>query len=781
MNTSPPLSPDDCMIDTLLPLLMALCAAPLALLAGALRPAWAARSGAALAALAFAATLWGWVHGGAGFDLPWAPSWGLRLAFALDGLAALYALLATGVGCLVLTYAAAYMPHHLEEQGRPAGEQTRFVALMLLFMGAMVGMVMAQDLVLLFVFWDLTAIASYFLIGYDRQLPAAREAALMALLVTGVSALGLLIGALLLYIAFGSASIPVLLGQARPGWLTTMAGGLILLAALAKSAQVPLHFWLPRAMAAPTPVSAYLHSAAMVASGVFLIGRLYPLLSLNDVLLDIMFGVGLVSILLGGLLALASDTMKRLLAYSTIAQYGYVLAMFGLGGAAGVAGATFYVLAHALLKCALFLTAGAITEATGERKLSRLGGLRRELPALAVASGLAAAGLAGAPLTIGFFKDELFFAAALERGWPVAALAVLSAASTAAYAWRFWSGIFLGRRRAAPEPLAPALVLPIALLAGLALLGGLLPGLFARLAEAAAAATYARELKIELAYHLDARPANLMALAAYALGAGLALARPRWGRSLGRLNELAQQIGPEHWYLRLLAALNHFSHRLLRLERRDLRSRVAAVLLPTAALIGLGVSATPTQGTYRLGTLTATDLPLILCLLVAATAALVSTRPRNHLALALALSFVGFSLAAVFAGLGAPDVALVAVLVETLLTPLLLGCFALFPPEALSDQERREPPPSVRRRNIGVSLAAGGGAFVVVWGVLSRPAAATSVAAEYIRLTPDAHGRDVVTVILADFRGLDTLGEITVIAVALLGIASLIARQERRR
>ena len=208
-------------------------------------------------------------------DLGWAPAWELRFTVALDGLAVLYALLATGIGFAVVVYSSRYIPLHLAHQGRPESDGVRFYFFLLLFMGSMVGLAMAQDLILLFVFWDLTAIASYYLIGYDRQDPDSRASALMALLVTGITAVFLLIGALMLYAAYGTFSLLELSELARPGTVLTVSGLLIAVAGLAKSAQVPLHFWLPRAMAAPTPVSAYLHSAAMVAAGVFLLGRVY--------------------------------------------------------------------------------------------------------------------------------------------------------------------------------------------------------------------------------------------------------------------------------------------------------------------------------------------------------------------------------------------------------------------------------------------------------------------------------------------------------------------------
>ena len=296
----------------------------------------------------------------------------------------------------------------------------------------------------------------------------------------------------------------------------TLALGFMAVAALAKSAQMPFHFWLPRAMAAPTPVSAYLHSAAMVAAGVFLLQRLYPLLQRSATLLCVFLIIGLASMAVGGVIALTRDALKQVLAYSTIAQYGYVVTMLGLGGAAGVAGACFYVLAHALAKSALFLTAGSVTEATGQDRLSHLGGLWRTMPVLAIASGLAAAALGGLPLTIGFFKDELFFNAGLQRGWAFAVLDVALAALTLTYAWRFWSGIFLGERRVEPRPIPRSFVVPIVILAALATGGGILTTPLADLASGLAEVAFGRETRIDVGYHLDTRPENMLALATYA-------------------------------------------------------------------------------------------------------------------------------------------------------------------------------------------------------------------------------------------------------------------------
>src|SRR5215217_8747148 len=729
------------------------------------------------AAVAFVATLSLWRRGGGGFDTAWLPSWDARLAFRLDGLGALYAVLATGVGVAVFAYASAYLPRHLEHEGRPQAEGRRFHALMVLFMVAMVGLSTAQDLLVLFVFWDLTAITSYFLIGFDRQRREARLSALMALLVTGVSAVLLLIGILIVRAELGTTSIPELLGRVGQGGpMLTLAGALIAAGALAKSAQAPLHFWLPRAMAAPTPVSAYLHSAALVAAGVFLLSRLHPLLASSPALLDGLLAVGVVSMAVGGVLALGADHLKRLLAYSTIAQYGYVVTMLGVGGAAGAAAACFYVLGHALAKSALFMTSGAVTEASGAKHLSEAGGLARAMPALAVGSGLAAAGLAALPLTIGFFKDELFFKAAAGRGPWLAVVAVLSAALTFAYATRFWTGIFLGRQRRPARALPRLLVLPVVVLGVLVVAGGVVVEPFAALAQAAARVTAAEPVQVDAAYHLDLRAENVMALAAYAAGLALALGRPALTAALSGFRRLGQLAGPERVYVAGLAGLNRLSNAVHDIEVRDLRARVVAVLVPAGVLVGVGVAATPFEGAYLVGSFSQGDAPLVVALATCSLAALVVARLRQHLALALGMSGVGFSLAVAYSLLGAPDVALVAVLIETLFTLLFVAVFALLPRRVLRREAALAPHGSRRYRDPVVGAVSGILVLLVVWAALSRPTPTDTSASRQLALAGQAHGKDVVTVILADFRGLDTMVEITVLVVALLGVAALLRR-----
>jgi multicomponent Na+:H+ antiporter subunit A len=736
-------------------------------------PAATAGAAAVSVAVATVVAVAVWRALGGALDTEWLPTFGARLAFDLDGLGELYAFLAAGVAVPVFWYASAYLPRHLAHEDRPQTDGRRFFALMTLFLLTMVGLATTQDLLLLFVFWDLTAITSYLLIGFDRQHREARLSALMALLVTAVSAVLFLIGLLILRSEYGTTSIPRLIEVAEPGRPVAIAGALIAVAALAKSAQVPLHFWLPRAMAAPTPVSAYLHSAAMVAAGVFLLSRTYPLLALTDWLPDALLVVGLASMTVGGVLSLAADRFKQVLAYSTIAQYGYVVTMLGVGGSYGLGAACFYVLAHALAKSALFLTAGAVTEATGAKSLSEVGGLLRSMPVLAAGSGLAAAGLAALPLTVGFFKDELFFAAALEHSAWLAVAATVSAGLTFAYVGRFWAGLFLGPPRSA-EPVPRRLTWPVLGLGLVVVAGGIVVAPFARLASDAATVAATATVDLHPAYHLDARAENLMALGAYALG--LLLIRFRPAPVLAAVRAAGERAGPERLYTGTLAGLNRLSNAVHDIEVRDLRGRVVAVLVPAGLLVGAGVAVTPFEGAYVVGSFTLDDLPLVVALVTCATAAFVTIGLRRHLSFVLALSGVGFSLAVAYELLGAPDVALVAVLIETLFMLLFVGVFARLPAGTL----RREAElPVVRSRRIRdplVGVISGVLVLLVVWAGLSRPVPADPSADQQIALTDQAHGRDVVTVILADFRGLDTLVEVTVVLVALLAVAALLRR-----
>lgn len=724
--------------------------------------------------IAAAIAIWSFWQPDSSISLNWAEVYGLRFDLQLDGLARLYALLATGIGFFVVAYATRYMPLHLEHQHRPLKDQTKFFFFLLLFMAAMVGLVMAQDLILIFLFWDLTAIASFFLIGFDHHEEESRASAMMALMVTGITAVLVLIGAMTLHHEYGTWSLPAIIETGEIRGAASWGLLLIAIGALAKSAQAPMHFWLPRAMAAPTPVSAYLHSAAMVAAGVFLIGRFYPLMAQIEWLLDLFLFIGFASMLVGGIIALTRNILKQILAYSTISQYGYVVFMFGMGGDYGVKGASFYVLAHAIVKSALFLTAGAVTEATGKKTLTDVGGLRTSMPLLAVGSGMAASGLVALPLTIGFFKDELFFARAVELGTPYMVMDVLGAALTFAYIFRFWTHIFLGRELTPAKPVTAWLVWPVVCLGILTVIGGIWPDPFTSIAAGAASVTAYAEQDLHVGYVFDPIPENLMAIAAWSLGLTIYWTRKRWWRYALAIAHLGEKIGPAHWYYVGINGLNRLSDSIHSIEVRDLRSRVVSILMPAGILVGLAVLVTPNANSFEIGPFGQDDFTLIIMLTAAVVSGFVVMTLRDHLRLAIGLSSVGFSLAGVYAFMGAPNVTLVAIVVETILSMFLIGMLVLMPRTILrfeteADSDRRGMP-----RDAIIATVAGLLVFFVSWGALSRTSWSTEIIDSQTVLTPAVHGRNIVTVILADFRGFDTLGEITVIVITLIGIISLL-------
>ena len=375
------------------------------------------------------------------------PALGVNLSFTVDGLSLLFALLISGVGALVLVYAGGYLA------GSP--QLGRLYAFLLFFMASMLGLVLADNLLLLFVFWELTSLSSYLLIGFDHERAEARAAALQALLVTGGGSLALLAGFLLLGQVGGSLELSALLS--RPGAVTAHLLYvpillLVLAGAFTKSAQFPFHFWLPAAMAAPTPVSAYLHSATMVKAGVYLLARLSPVLGGTDFWVWLVTVTGSATMLVGAYLALRQSDLKLILAYSTVSALGVMTSLLGLGGALAVRAALAFLLGHALYKGALFLVAGALDHQTGTRDVDRLAGLARAMPITALAAGLAALSMAGIPPLFGFIAKELSYEATLHApasAW-VTAAAVLANALLVAAAGLAGLKPFLGK--ALPPP-----------------------------------------------------------------------------------------------------------------------------------------------------------------------------------------------------------------------------------------------------------------------------------------------------------------------------------------
>ena len=386
--------------------------------------------------------------GGRLVELPWAPSLGLSLSFNLDGLGLLFAILITGIGALIVLYASRYLEGH--------AHASRFYASLFAFMGAMLGVVLSDNILTLFVFWELTGFTSFLLIGFEHERAAARAAALQALIVTGAGGLALLAAGVLLVDVSGTASLSAMATQRASIVASPFYGaiaGLILLAAFTKSAQVPFHFWLPNAMEAPTPVSAYLHSATMVKAGVYLIARMTPVVGSTPVWTTAVTVAGAATMVVGAYRAVQETDLKRILAYSTLSALGVLTMLLGVGTREAIIAALVYLVAHAGYKGALFLVAGAIDHEAGTRDISVLAGLRRTMPITALAGGAAALSMAGVPLTLGFVgKDGAYEALLHAADWFPWLLALMVLASILLGLAGLLAGrIAVSRRRGAGE------------------------------------------------------------------------------------------------------------------------------------------------------------------------------------------------------------------------------------------------------------------------------------------------------------------------------------------
>ena len=763
----------------LLPWLGALLVA--ALPAAARRTAAAVAGAVALAGVALLLSLAPAVFGGAvpQWRVDWLPQLGLSFGFRLDGLAWLFALLITGIGALVVLYSAWYL-----DRKDPA---PRFFTFLLLFMGAMLGVVLADNLLLLVLFWELTSLTSFLLIGYWHHRADARQGARMALTVTGAGGLCLLAGVLLIGHIVGSYQLDVVLGarevlQAHP--LFPLALVLVLLGAFTKSAQFPFHFWLPHAMAAPTPVSAYLHSATMVKAGVFLLARLYPLLGGNEYWFWIVSLAGFATLLLGAYVALFQHDLKGLLAYSTISHLGLITLLFGLDEPLAVVAGVFHILNHATFKAGLFMSAGIIDHETGTRDMRKLAGLMRFMPFTATLGMLAAAAMAGVPLFNGFLSKEMFFAEAVAKDadtmmdWLLPVGATLAGVFSVAYSLRFIHDTFFnGEPKGLPKTPHEApffMLLPVGLLVLLCVAVGVLPNLVVGplLAVAAQAALGAPLPVYSLALWHGFNLPLLMSAVAVLGGVVLYFALQR-KVNLHRLAIVPGWIaagGKEIFQALLNLGLRAAQGLTDWLQNGSLQRYL--LLLVTLALAAGVWPFLQTGPSSQVAALHLNDLSLGVGVLgalgIGATLATTFMHRQRLLALVL-MGAVGLVVCLTFAYFSAPDLALTQLLVEV--ATLLLMMLALHWLPAAS-------PPEPRRwkawRDGVLAVAVGLGVSALVWMVLTRPSQSIS---DYFLATtlPLGGGANAVNVIIVDYRGFDTLGEITVLGIAALILHTLLA------
>ena len=697
----------------------------------------------------------------------WVPGLDLTLDLRLDPLALLLVALVSGIGTVVFAYCAAYFTRDDRSVGRFAGVLTGFA-------GAMLGLVLADDLLLLYVFWELTSVTSWLLIGHDDEDATSRRAAQQALLVTTLGGLVMLAGLVLLAQEAGTASLSGLLADPPTGGGVPVALCLVLVGALTKSAQVPFHPWLPAAMAAPTPVSAYLHAAAMVKAGVYLVARLAPAFATVAPWRPVLVTVGLATMLIGGWRALRQDDLKRLLAFGTVSQLGFLMVLVGAGTHEAATAGAALLLAHGLFKATLFLTVGVVDHATGTRDLRELSGVGRRSVLLTTVAVLAALSMAGAPPLLGFIAKEAAYEAFLNQPLVLAGLfagSVLTAAYSARFAW----GAFASKPGVADTPWdAPSagLLAPVALLGASGLVLGLAPGLADPLVQGYAS-SYAGEPEHLALWH-GLVPALGLSVLTLALGAGLFVLREPVARAQHDASRLLGRIDADRSYARVLHGVGHTAVRSTAVvQTGSLPVYLGTVLLTLVVLAGPAL-----LGSTRLtGDVTAYDRPMqVVVAVVVAVAAVACARARRRFTAVLLLGAVGYGVAVLFVLHGGPDLALTQFLVETL--ALVVFVFVL-----------RRLPTNFRRRAVRTSQGVRLGIAVLVGmfvtGALlvagqSRTAAPASQA--YLdRSLPDGGGRNVVNVVLVDFRGFDTLGEVTVLAVAAMGIASLVLAARGRR
>lgn len=706
---------------------------------------------------------------------PWVPSLGIQLAFYIDGWSLLFALLITLVGAVVLIYAGSYL------HGHPL--LGRFYFFILLFMGSMLGLVLADNLLLLFVFWELTSVTSYFLIGFDSKREASRTAALQALLITGLGGLALLAGLVLLSQVTDGAEISKVLArgdQVRGHGLYGPILCLVLLGAFTKSAQFPFHFWLPNAMEAPTPVSAYLHSATMVKAGVYLLGRLSPVLSGTDTWTYSVTAAGAITMVFAAWLTLRQDDLKRILAYSTISALGVLVMLLGIGTHAALKAAAVFLFAHALYKGALFLVAGAVDHETGTRSVKLLSGLGRAMPITATAAVLAALSMAGIPPLFGFIAKEVFYEGVLQSG-RVGTLLTAAAVFSAMIFFNVAAVVgiypFLSNRQEKtpkhPHEAPLALWLGPACLATLSLVCGLVPNILsAPLLGAAASAVAATPIATDLSlWHGWTLPLALSMLTTFG-GLALFLGREGLGRFVANLR-IVSPWGPENWYAQILAGLNFTARWQTRiLQSGYLRYYLLAIIGVTVLAVGFPLT-THNEFALELRWSDYRFYELALAILIF-VATLMATFTSSRLGAVTALGVVGYSIALLFILFGAPDVAMTQFLIETLMVILFVSVFYFLPRYSVMSRT------SVRWRDGVVALFAGAlmtGLTLVATSVQFHQPISGFFAEHSVTL---AHGRNIVNVILVDFRGFDTLGEITVLGIAGVGVYALLKLKETK-
>ncbi len=702
--------------------------------------------------------------------LDWIPAYGISFSFFVDGLSLIFGLLISGIGTFIVIYSGGYLAGH--------PHQGRFFSYILMFMGSMLGLVLADNVFTLFVFWELTSITSFLLIGFDHSRQAARRAAIQALVVTGGGGLALLAGLILLTLITGQNSLTGMLttaGAAQESALYLVAMLLVVAGAFAKSAQVPLHFWLPNAMEAPTPVSAYLHSATMVKAGVYLLARMTPILGDTEPWFWILTLFGGATLLMGGALAVRQTDLKQMLAYTTLGSLGLLVMLIGFGTKEAILGALLYLCAHSLFKGALFMIAGTIDHGTGTRDITVLGGLREAMPITFIAAVLAGFSMAGFPIAIGFLAKEEMYLALTSGLWPdllFLAVLIIGNALMMVVGLLIAFKPFLGDLR--PTPHTPhegslSLYIGPVVLAVLGVSAGLFTDWLNHVVlDPAGGAIYnaAVEAHIHLAFDL-ANPAVWASIATWVLGGVLFWKADAVRSTLRRTGEA---IG---WTFDMgfdafMFGLVRFADRITRVLHHG-RLEWYLLLMFTVLAIGIfapllvtdslpPIPAWPQLTFYEWGAIGIAAIGLIAVLVA-----------RTRLTAIVALGIQGFAVAVIFMLFGAPDLSFTQFMVETLTVIIL----ALVMTRLHLDEADSRDLETALRDGV-VALAVGLGIAILLLVVLQTDLDLSLTELFRATSTPIAHGRNIVNVILVDYRAIDTLGEVSVVMAAGLAILALI-------
>ncbi|MCD2441359.1 Na+/H+ antiporter subunit A [Agromyces sp. SYSU K20354] len=695
----------------------------------------------------------------------WIPALDIALSFRLDALALLLALIVTGIGALVLLYCMRYFSDDEPALGR-------FAALLLAFAGVMFGLVTADDVYVMFTFWEATSVLSYLLIGHYTGRKESRGAALQALTVTTFGGLAMLVGLVILSVAGGTTSLAELIANPVTGPAGEWAIALILIGAVSKSALVPFHFWLPAAMAAPTPVSAYLHAAAMVKAGVYLVARLAPGFAELEVWHPIVIGLGAFTMLVGGWRALRQYDLKLLLAYGTVSQLGFLVMVTGFGTRDAALAGVALLLAHALFKAALFLVVGVVDHAAGTRDWRKLSGLGRRMPVVATISIVAAASMAGVPPLLGFVAKEAVFTAELEAaaagdawGWVALAGAFVGSVLTVAYSARFLWGAFFTRADVPATPLhregALIATAPALLAAASVVFAFTVPLIEPLLAAYADTLPGADEYHLALWHGLE--PALALSAAVFAIAALLIWGRQRVARMQAAM---PPTIDAARGYLSIVSVVDRIAAWVTTaFQVRGLTGYLAIIM--AVFIGGLGSAALINQtwpDGVRLWDYPAQPFIALVMIIAAVVAAIVRARVTS----VLLVSVTGYGLVLLFGMSGAPDLALTQALVET----ITLVVFVLVL-RRLPKQSAAHPTALGRVTRVVIGVLAGlvmGVIGLVALGARIEPTIAEGLPA----LAIEAHGTNIVNVMLVDIRAWDTLGEISVLVAVATGVASLI-------